>query len=891
MADRRHSTGSWGRLVAVQFVAVAAVLPITARAADATEQYLREVKPLLAARCYACHGALRQEAGLRLDTAAAARVGGASGPVLSPGDAATSPILARVTATDPVERMPPEGEGEPLEPHDVAAVAAWITAGATGPADERPESDPRDHWAFRPVVRPPVPTVEPGWGRNPIDAFVAATHATHGLRPQPEPARGLLVRRLHLDLVGVPPQPEELAAIEADESPDWYERLVDRLLADPRHGERWARHWMDIWRYSDWWGLGDQLRNSQKHIWHWRDWIVESLDADVPYDEMVRQMLAADELYPDDPARLRATGFLARNWFLFNRTPWLDETVEHVGKGLLGLTLNCAKCHDHKYDPVAQEDFYALRAFFEPYHVRLDVVPGEPDLERDGIPRVFDAYLDTPTYRFIRGEDTKPDTSKPIPPGVPALLAFADVAATPVTLPPTAWQPERRPWVLEAHRAAARRSLEAATAAHEREPSPIVAARLAVARAELEAVERRGEAAAAAWAATAPDDTAAQARRTAATQAAVRAERQVVAARALVTVAEAEAKLAAAAEAARADAKKAVADARQAADKAAQAVGEPGESFTPFVGARWTPTRFKTSTADDPAPAFPATSTGRRTALARWITDPRHPLTARVAVNHIWMRHLGTPLVKTVSDFGRKGELPTHPELLDWLASEFVTADGPDTAWRMKRLHRLIVTSATYRMGSSLAGAAAAAASDPDDRLLWRRQPQRLEAQVIRDCVLALAGTLDPARGGPPVPPGDQAASLRRSLYFVHSDISRNPFLATFDDALVKECYRREQSIVPQQALALANAGFVHDAAERIAARVAAKDAADATFIAAAFHAVLCRPPAAAETEACQAALGRWRALAEPAGPSGIEPARAHLVWALLNHTDFVTLR
>ncbi len=309
------------------------------------------------------------------------------------------------------------------------------------------------------------------WVRNPIDAFLARQHEEFGLPPQPEASRIVLLRRLQIDLIGLPPMLAEIAALENDTSPDWYQRAVDRLLDDPRHGERWARHWMDIWRYSDWWGFNEELRNSQKHIWHWRDWIVESLNADTPYDEMVRQMLAADELYPNDLEKLRATGFLARNWFLFNRHQWMDDVVEHVGKGFLGITLNCAKCHDHKFDPLAQVEYYKMRAFFEPCQVRMDMVPHEADLARDGIPRAFDGPLDAPTYRKIRGDEKNPDTSTVIAPGVPSLLAFKPLDIQPVSLPNEAWQPERRPWVLDAYLAAARKTIEstntAVTSAHE----------------------------------------------------------------------------------------------------------------------------------------------------------------------------------------------------------------------------------------------------------------------------------------------------------------------------------------------------------------------------------------------------------------------------------------
>jgi hypothetical protein len=877
-------------------VAVAALLRAAtgaaARADGEVATYSGTIRPLLAERCFSCHGGLKQEAGLRLDTVGLMAKGGESGPAIVTGDPARSLLLARVSDADPATRMPPEGEGEPLSVGQLAIVSDWIKAGCPAPADEKPEADPRDHWAFQPRVRPAVPTVKnTAWARNPIDALLARRHEEAGVAARPEAPRHVLVRRLFIDLIGLPPQPEELAAIEADTAADWYERLVEKLLADPRHGERWGRHWMDVWRYADWWGLGEQHRNSQKHMWHFRDWIVESLNADTPYDEMVRLMLAADELHPDDPAKLRATGFLARNWFLFNRTPWMDETVEHVGKGLLGLTLNCSKCHAHKYDPIRQEDYYRFRAFFEPIETRVDVVAGEGDLEKDGIPRVFDGHVDRPTYLFVRGEDTKPDASKMIEPGVPDVLAFKEIEIRPVALPQTASEPERRPWVLDAHVATARRAVEAAETAvakaAERELA-VARASLEVEKASLESVVRRAAATRLAWeAAGAADAEAAGASRAEAARGAVRAEREVAVARARRKVIEAEHTLATAADGKREAAEKELATAREAVEKAVKAAGDADERFTPLVGAKWTPTRFKTSTADDPAVAFPAASSGRRTALAHWITDPRNPLTARVAANHVWMRHMGTPLVATVFEFGRKGNAPVHPELLDWLASELV-----DHRWSMKHLHRVICTSAAYRMHSSTKGAEAALAADPDNRLLWRREPIRLESQVVRDAILAVAGTLDPAMGGPPVPEPQQAASRRRSLYFRHSGISRNLFLTTFDDAAATECYRRDQSIVPQQALALSNAALVHDSAARIAERIAAAGCPpddDAGFLDRAFAIVLQRPPTAGEKAACLAAVAKWRTVEKPAG--GTDPARVHAVWALLNHNDFVTLR
>jgi hypothetical protein len=914
MTERRWNAGRLlRRCVGLLCLGMAA----TQRAAPAADAelaaYTETIRPLLATRCFSCHGGLRQEAGLRLDTVPLMLAGGESGPAVSRVDPEKSLLLERVREADPAERMPPEGEGEPLTAEQVAVVRAWIAAGCPAPADEVPEADPRDHWAFRPPTWPDVPRPSGAATiNNPIDAFVAVRRERAGVVPQPEAPRHVLVRRLFIDLVGLPPQPDELAALEADASPDWYERLVDRLLADPRHGERWARHWMDVWRYADWWGHGGQHRYSQKHMWHFRDWIVESLNADTGYDEMVRLMLAADELRPDDLGSRRATGFLARNWFVFNRGPWLDATVEHVGKGLLGLTLNCTKCHAHKYDPIPQEDYYRFRAFFEPLQTRMDVLPGESDLEKDGIPCVFDADLEAPTYRLVRGEESRPDTSKRLLPGVPDVLGFAAVSIAPVTLPRTAHEPERRPWVLDAHLATAKRSLADAEAAQAKEQTDANRQRVAAAGAELVAVERRIAATRAAWsaaAADAPSNAALQEATRVAARSAAKAEKDAAVARAWADVAAVSERLAKAviekAAAKRLEGiEKDLVAAREAVDKATRAAAAPGETFTPLTGARWTATRFKHSGADDPPVAFPATSSGRRSALARWLTDPRHPLTARVAVNHIWMRHIGTPLVATVFDFGRKGAAPTHPELLDWLACELVDGGGDGRDWSMKHLHRLICTSAAYRMGSSTIGADTAAASDPDNRLLWRREPIRLESQVVRDAVLSVAGMLDPTIGGPSVPEADQPASRRRSLYFWHSDLSRNPFLEAFDDAPVTECYRREQSIVPQQALALANAALVHDAAAAIAARVRSDigTANEPAFIDRAFRVVLGRHATAEERTSCEEAAARWRSLsaADAVQPADAKPVtaqttaqtvEAHIVWALLNHNDFLTLR
>ncbi len=436
-----------------------AAIPAAAHAAAAPVDYARDVKPLLKARCWACHGVLKQEGGLRLDTAELARKGGEDGRVLVPGNPGGSELVRRVQAKLDDGRMPPEGQ--PLTGEQSSLLSRWISAGATGPADEKPAQDPRRHWAFQIPARRPAPRVAAALS-NPIDAFLADQQQHHGLKPLTDADKPTQLRRLYWDLIGLPPTVAELRDFLDDGRPDAWERVVDRLLTNPHYGERWGRHWMDVWRYSDWYGLGDQVRYAQKHMWHWRDWIVESLNGGKGYDRMLEEMLAADEIAPLDTNARRATGFLVRNYFLFNRTTWLDTTVEHTSKAFLGITLNCAKCHDHKFDPLSQVDYYRFRAIFEPYQVRMEIFPGETDLERDGLPTIFDAHLDVPTYLLRRGDEMQPDRSHSLAAGVPAVLASPAFAVTPVSLPAEASWPSLRPGIRGTFLAEADRRVERA---------------------------------------------------------------------------------------------------------------------------------------------------------------------------------------------------------------------------------------------------------------------------------------------------------------------------------------------------------------------------------------------------------------------------------------------
>jgi cytochrome c553 len=344
-----------------------------------------------------------------------------------------------------LELLSGHNPGDPQDRPTAAEVAAARNAWA-----ELLKS--KEAYAWRPFDRVRQPIIpgdtRPARPGNPIDAFLAVEYAKHGLTPRPEAAKYVLLRRLYLDLIGLPPTRAEIQAFLADSSPDAYEKAVDRLLASPRYGERWGRHWMDVWRYSDWAGFGEEVRESHRHIWHWRDWIVESLNADKGYDRMIVEMLAGDEIAPTDPDTLRATGFLVRPWFIFNRNTWLDSTVEHTAKAFLGITLNCARCHEHKYDPIEQTEYYRFRAFFEPYHIRIDRVPGEPDLNKAGIPRVFDANLDAKTHLFVRGDEASPDTSKALEPAVPVALGGTAMQIHPVRLPLAAYRPDKRRFVI-----------------------------------------------------------------------------------------------------------------------------------------------------------------------------------------------------------------------------------------------------------------------------------------------------------------------------------------------------------------------------------------------------------------------------------------------------------
>ncbi|QOV89038.1 PSD1 and planctomycete cytochrome C domain-containing protein [Humisphaera borealis] len=895
-------------------VAALAITVLSAAASAAPIDYARQIKPLLHEKCNACHGSLKQKAGLRTDAVQLLRAGGDGGAAIVAGKPDQSLLIHAVEGTHNAQKMPKDGAA--LSAEQIGLLRDWIAQGAIAEYEVVPLS-PAEHWAFKRPVRPAVSAVNTPAGevRNPIDAFIESDRARLGLSPLAEAPKHLLLRRVYLDLVGVPPTPAEMDAFLADGSPSAYESVVDRLLADSRYGQRWGRHWMDVWRYADWAGYGKEIRESRRGIWRWRDWIIESLNADRPYDEMLRLMIAADEIVgstgasssgvatPFNTADLRAGGYLARSWFKFNKNVWMDNTVEHFGKAFLGLTLNCARCHDHKYDPIEQAEYYQLRAYFEPIDVRSDPVPGLPDPEQDGIAMVYDKDAAAPTYLLHRGDEKQPVKDRPIAAGTPAIFGNAE-PIRPVNLAAAAWYPGFRDGVRKDLLAKATAAVEAARAEADKAAAntkDLARAKQAAAEAELVAVAARLEADDAGYSSdTTPD------RRKAAAEAAQKSERAAAVARAEATVLAAEQALAEAQAATRPaatrpapkpkkpaeDKAKAVADARKALDTAKADQGKPLDG------------KYTALTA-----TYPTTSTGRRTALAAWVTSPKNPLTARVAVNQIWMRHFGNPLVPTEFDFGLNGKPPTHPALLDWLAVELV-----ERGWSMKAIHRLIVTSATYRLSSGGTADdgpyAANAKIDPDNIRLWRANVRRMDAEVVRDSLLSVTGNLDASLGGPELDEGAWQSSTRRSLYYRHAYEKQGVFALVFDGPSPTECYRRVETVTPQQSLALANSALAVSNARHLAAELAKQASpgdGETGFIQSVFTRVLSRSPTADELATCTTFIEKQSALLKdakalkphdgiekatvPAATDPVQRARENLVQVLLNHNDFVTIR
>ncbi len=703
----------------------------------------------------------------------------------------------------------------PGVPCAICVALAWMAA-ATAAAP--PATKPRDkHWSFEPIRRPAVPVAaSPDDSRNPIDRFVIARLDAEGMSLAAPADRRTLLRRLYLDLVGLPPTPDDVSAFLADPSPDATARVVDRLLARPEYGERWGRHWLDLVRYAE--TNGYERDGAKPSAWRYRDYVIDSLNRDKPYDEFLTEQLAGDELPRSNAAAQIATTFLRLGTWddeppepLVDRYDQLDDVLGTTATAFLGITLRCARCHDHKFEPFSQVDYYRMLAIFEPLKRPQQ---GRTELDR---PVGSEAEVANHAASIARIESEAADlwvrATRLFKPEIDGVLAIATSGKGAATS-------KKKPLVLPAE---AVKALRAGPGGATNQQRALI-------------VRHAGDVLAAALSA------ALESARVAAKPfqerfAALHASRPAPPPRAYIWAEE--------------TANPPITHVFKRGDPT-----RPGTCVEPGVPA-------VLSTGQLPGPARGAHSSGRRLWLARWISSPDNPLTARVIVNRIWQFHFGQGLVASSSDLGVMGDAPSHPELLDWLASELI-ANG----WRWKPLHRLIVLSRTYQQSARFD--VAAFALDPTNALLWRWPQRRLDAEVVRDMILAVSGELSGRMGGPgfypTLPrevlegqsrpgegwgssePGEQA---RRSIYIFAKRSLAVPELELLDAPdTTGSCERRTTSTTGPQALTFLNGKFAHDRARRFAARLAA-EAGDSPGdqVDRAFALALSRPPRADERQ------------------------------------------
>lgn len=895
------------KTILLAWIAVAVLPALTVRAeqpaatnqadAKALEFFESKVRPILAEHCFACHGPKKQMGGgLRVDSRASMLKGGDSGPILVPGKPEQSPMIRAILYGNDI-KMPPKTR---LSAEAVDALTAWVKLGAPWPdaggtATAQPSAiaeAAKKHWAFQRVRKPELPAVKnQAWVRTPIDRFILTKLEARQIAPAPPADRRTLVRRLNFDLIGLPPAPEEIEAALNDTAPDWYEKVVDRLLASPQYGERWARHWLDVARYADTKGYLFLEERRFPYSYTYRDYVVRSFNEDLPYDQFIVQQLAADliPLTPTplpqgerDSRYLAAMGYLTLGRrFLNNTHDIIDDRIDVVSRGLQGLTVTCARCHDHKFDPIPTRDYYSLYGVFnnsvEPKELPLigdvqrteeyvawekelqareqkvrefvdqkyaelikilrsqvgdyllavrkaELLPGEDHYEalnpgdlNPEIVRRWKAYLaetrkqNHPIFAAWHAFTALPakefkekakavaekiaanaDAKEPIHPIHPLVARlFAD--KPPETLPDVAraygelfkaidkeWQESQqggnKPAALpDADREALRQVLYAATA-----PINVPAAELKAkrifdrdTRSKLGVLERKVDE----W----------------------KANSTVLPPRAMV-----------------------LNDRRDIVPARVLVRGNPNNQGD------LVPRQFLAILAGPERKPF-ATGSGRLE-LAQAIASKSNPLTARVMVNRVWGWHFGAGLVRTPSDFGLRGELPTHPELLDYLASYFMEGEpgaSATGAWSVKKLHRLIVLSNTYRQAS--AGDPRLATVDADNRLLARTNRRRLDFEQLRDELLAVTGKLDLTAGGASVDLTKTPFSKRRTIYGFIERQNLPGIFRTFDFASPDASSpQRYTTTVPQQALFLMNSPFVVEQAKRLAARPEIAGQADA---------------------------------------------------------------
>ncbi len=740
---------------------------------DATAHFEKKVRPVLVEKCVSCHGPDKQKGGLRVDSRAALLAGGERGAALVPRKPAES-LLLHALAHDGELKMPPKNK---LPAAEIAAIKEWVQSGAPWPDSGATTSPPKSgervftpeekaFWAFQPGKRPPVPKVADPGSRvaNPIDAFLLAKLSGTGLSLAAPADRRTLLRRLTFDLTGLPPTSAEVESFLADETPKAYEKVVERLLASPAYGEKWGRRWLDVARYADSNGMDENL--AYVNAWRYRDYVIKSFNVDKPYDQFVREQIAGD-LLPDSTGaeradRLTATGFLvigpkmlAEDDPVKMRMDILDEQLDTLGQAFMGLTLGCARCHDHKFDPITAKDYYALAGIF----------------------------YSTKTMR----NHTVVASWNERPIGTPQSAAgLAEY--------------EKKVTVAKATLATARSPAAAAVAGF------AVAPLVANLREKLAAIEKARPPAAESMA---------------------------------------------------------VEDAKGENLR----VHLRGNHLTLGVEA---PRAFPRIFASGTQLSLGSDRSGRRE-FAEWLTRPEHPLTARVMVNRIWAGHFGAGLVRSVDNFGRLGERPTHPELLDWLASEFVSVK-----WSVKHMHRLIVTSAAYQMSSTTEPAALL--KDPDNRLLSHFSRRRLDAEEIRDGMLAVSGLLDPTAGGSLLKANprqyvtgtgsrnyDSYAHNRRSVYLpvIRSAVYDVFQTLDFPDPSVTNG-QRTATTIPTQSLFMLNSSLADQTAEAFAKSILLVKGDDTDRVRGAYRRAFGRSPTAREEARVLAYLRNSEEAADP---------------------------
>jgi len=846
---------------------------------EAIDFFESRVRPILVDRCIKCHGPKKQSSNLRLDSREAALKGGDSGPSVVPAKPDESLLIQAVAQTHEELKMPPSGK---LPEPSVAIIRQWVALGApwsaniskkvTVPARIEGHGPVPPHWSFQPVGSPsPPPVRDHNWTGSPVDAFVLARLEAAGMTPSARADKRTLIRRATMDLWGIPPTAEEVEAFEVDSTPDAFARLVDRLLASPRYGERWGRHWLDVARYADTKGYVFTQDRRYPYAYTYRDYVIRALNKDLRYDQFVLEQLAADQLPRGDDSRsLAAMGFLTvGRRFLLDQNEIIDDRIDVVCRGLLGLTVTCARCHDHKFDPIPTEDYYSLYGVFassiEPAELPLlekaVVSPASADFEqklsaakkarddylasrrdeiRDDLVARFSLYLKAAYDLDLDGRSRRLEERAGVDKlnarrlrGVIGLwkrhLEARAKAADPVlgiwrafaALP----QKEFAARAKELHRdLTTPKDPKKATPVH-----PLVAravlgspptsqgevvARYVALFGELETRWKDQKARSAGVAATGLPEPEWESLRQSLFGPNGPLAISVEMGRMFLDQSQrgrldkfngAIEKLNATHPAAPARAM-VMSDAPQLYDPHVFLRGNPGRPG-PAV-----PRRFLRLLGGSERKPFQKGS--GRLELAQAIADARNPLTARVLVNRVWHWHFGKGLVTTPSDFGVRSDPPTHPELLDYLAGEFITS-----GWSIKALHRRIMLSSTYQQRSD--PRLAELERDPENRLLWRFNRQRLDFEAMRDSLLAASGALDPGIGGPAGPITEAPFSSRRTVYGFIDRQNLDGLYRTFDFAVPDATSpRRFVTTVPQQALFLMNSPFLHEQARRLAALV-----------------------------------------------------------------------